>query len=56
VPRLSTPKGSELHLDVSTLEEPMLLLEVSTPQGPERDLDVSTRERPAPGGVQTTRA
>jgi hypothetical protein len=31
---VSTPQGSELHLNVSALQRPVLLLEVSTPQGP----------------------
>jgi hypothetical protein len=35
-----------LHLDVSTLQMPLLHLDVSTPQGPELHLDVSTPQRP----------
>ena len=50
-------KGPELHLDVSTLQRNVLLLEVSTLQGPEVYLDVSaTEECAAPGGVHTTEA
>ncbi len=36
-----------MHLDVSTtLQRPLLHLDVSTPQGPELHLDVSTPQRP----------
>jgi hypothetical protein len=38
-------KGPELHLDLSTLQRTVLLLEVSTRQGPEVALDVSTLQR-----------
>jgi hypothetical protein len=38
-------KGPELHLDVSTLQKNVLLLEVSTLQGPELHLDVSALQR-----------
>ncbi len=38
-------KGPELHLDVSTLQRNVLLLEVSTLQGPELHLDVSALQR-----------
>jgi hypothetical protein len=34
-----------LHLDVSKLQRPVLILQVSTSQGPELHLDVSTIER-----------
>ncbi len=37
--------GSELHLDVSALQRPVLLLEVST-AGSELHLDVSALQRP----------
>jgi len=33
-------------LDVSTLQRPVLILELSTPQGPELHLDVSTIQMP----------
>jgi hypothetical protein len=39
---MSSPHGPELHLDVSTLQRPVLLLEVSTPNGPELHLNVHT--------------
>ncbi len=42
----STPPWSELHLDISTLKVPVLLLEVSTPQGSELHLDMSILKRP----------
>jgi hypothetical protein len=35
-------KGPELHLDLSTLQRAVQLLEVSTLQGPELSLDFST--------------
>jgi hypothetical protein len=40
------PEKPVLPLDVSTLQRPLLLLEVFTPQGPELHLDVSTLQRP----------
>ncbi len=38
-------KGPELHLDLSTLQRNMLLLEVSSLQGPELHLDESAQQR-----------
>jgi hypothetical protein len=37
--------GAELHLNVSALQRPVLLLEVSTPQGLELHLNVSAQQR-----------
>jgi hypothetical protein len=37
-------KGPELHLDLSTLQRAVQLLEVSTLQGPELSLDLSTHQ------------
>jgi hypothetical protein len=42
---VSTLQERELHLDVFTHQRPVLLLEVSTPQGLELHLDVSTLRR-----------
>ncbi len=42
---VSTPQGPELHLDVSTLQRPVLHLEVSTPQPLKLHLDLSTLQR-----------
>jgi hypothetical protein len=41
---VSTPQGAgpELHLDLSTLQRAVQLLEMSTLQGPELSLDFST--------------
>jgi hypothetical protein len=38
-------KGRELHLNLSTLQRAVLLLEMSTLQGPELSLDLSTLQR-----------
>jgi hypothetical protein len=45
---MSTPQGPELHLDMSTIQRPVLLLDVSTvtPQGLELHLDLSLLQRP----------
>jgi hypothetical protein len=43
---VSSPQGTDLQLDVSTLHRHVLLLEMSTPQGPELHLDMSTLKRP----------
>ncbi len=63
--------AAELHLDVSVLQRPVLLLDVYTPQWPKLHLDVSTLQRPVlhlnmsthrgrsctvPGPVNTTEA
>ncbi len=37
---VSTPQGSELHLDLCTLQRPVLYLDVFTPEGPELHLDL----------------
>jgi hypothetical protein len=44
---MSTQKWTELHLDVSRLQEPVLHLEVSTPQFHELHLDVYGQHEPA---------
>ncbi len=65
---VKTVHGPELHLDASTstLQKPLLHLDVFPQQGPELHLDVSTLQRPvlhmdytaeacaAHGGVYTT--
>jgi hypothetical protein len=43
---MSTPNGSELHLDVSTLQRPVLHLDMSTPHGPELHLDLCGQHEP----------
>ncbi len=49
---------SMLHLDVSTLQRPMLLLDVSTPHGPERQLGAiqANQDKPVFTCVQRTAA
>ncbi len=41
-----SPKGPDLHLDVSALQRNVLHGQVSKPQGTELHLDVSTIQRP----------
>ncbi len=42
---MSTSQEPELHLNVSALQRPVLLLEVSTTQEPELHLDLSALQR-----------